>query len=117
MDGQTAAAGKETTAEDAGGAAASAPGTQVYYRDRSFFFPGPGPLLFLVPLFAFAMLFMGAARRGRHGRHRGWGSAYGPCGYGRGSWGPPPWKQGQDNPSEKSPDDIDDGPGEPIMQA
>lgn len=117
IDGQkTAAAGNETVPEGAEGAASAAPGTQVYYRDQSFFVPGPSPLLFLVPLFAFGLLFMRFAKHGRHGRRGGWGP-HGPCGPGRGPWGPPPWKQGEDSPGEKSPDDIDDGPGESVKYA
>ena len=114
IDGQqSAVVSGEAAPEGAEGTTTKAPGTQIYYRDQSFFVPGPSPLLFLGPLVAFGLLFM---RFAKHGRHRGWGP-HGPCGPGRGPWGPPPWKQGEDSPQEKSPDDIDDGPGESIKYA
>ena len=109
IDGQRAAVSSEAAPKGTEGAETAVPGgrsgTQVVYHENDFFFPAPSFLLFLVPLFAFSMLFMKSSRRHRYGRHSGWA---GPCG--RGPWGAPPWKQGTDSPQEKSPGDIDDGP-------
>ncbi len=103
IDGQQAAAG---------GAESAAPGTQIYYRGHDYFFPAPGLLLCLIPLFAIGFMMMAAGKH-RHGRHRGWT----PCGPGHGSWKHGPWEQWGDSPKEKSPDDIDDGPDETIRYA
>ncbi len=112
LDGQQAAvAGSETAAETTTVPPSSSTGTNIYYRDRDFFFPGSAALLCLVPLVAFSMLFMGMGKR-RHGRHGPWG----PCGP-RGPRKHGPWQQEADSPSEKSPDDIDDGPDETIYHA
>ena len=82
-------------------------GVNVYVRDHGFILPGSGFLLLcLVPWFAFGMMFMGAGRR-RHGR----GGPH-PCGHGHG-----PWDHEGRSSSEKSPDDIDDGPPEPAKYA
>lgn len=105
VDGQQVAAGKEGA--DAPAAPANLPGAQVYVRDHSFFFPGFGFLLLcLVPLFFLGFVFRGAGRR-RHGR--GMPYACGP--WQRGSWEP------QGGKTEKSPDDIDDGPSDPLKYA
>lgn len=103
VDGQQVAAGKEGI--DAPAAPANLPGAQVYVRDRSFFFPGFGFLLLcLVPLFFLGFVFRGAGRR-----HHGRGLHHHPCGaWGHGPWGPPA------GGTEKSPDDIDDGPSDPL---
>jgi hypothetical protein len=106
--------GRQSTAsgaEAADAANSTGPsGTNIYYRDHSLFFPGPALLLCLVPLFAFGLLAMKSGRRHRYGRSGAWG----PCGPAskhrkRGSW-----DRWDDNPNEKSPDDIDDGPDETI---
>jgi hypothetical protein len=106
VDGQRAAVGDSSAAE--AGKTAVPDGAQdvnVYYHNDGFSFPGFSFLLCLVPLFALGLMAMGAGRHRRHGR--GWS---GPCG------GYAPWKNGWDqegrSSSEKSPDDIDDGPPE-----
>ena len=124
IDGQqTAAASSEAApagAEETASAAPSQPpGTNVYYRGHGFFFPGSGLLFCLIPFFLMGLFFMAFGKRrwhgyhhhrGQRGHHRGgygpWG--HGPCGH-RKDW--------EDSPQEKSPDDIDDGPDEPIMRA
>lgn len=112
IDGQQAAvAGSETAAETTTGPPGSSAGTNIYYRDQGFFFPGSAALLCLVPLVAFSMLFMGMGKR-RHGRHGPWG----PCGP-RGPWKHGPSPQTAGSSPEKSPDDIDDGPDETIYHA
>jgi hypothetical protein len=112
IDGQqSVVTGDKAASESAEEAAGGPSGTQIYYRDQSFFFPAPGAMLFLVPLAAFAFLFM---RKGRRHHHRHWGGYHnggywgGPCGR-HGKW--------QDGPKEKSPDDIDDGSDETIRYA
>lgn len=114
IDGQQAAV---ASGEGAEGAAKTVPdsasGTNIYYRGHDFFFPAPALLLCLVPLFAIGFMMMASGKRGRHGRRGGWG----PCGPGRGPWGPGPRKQWEDSPSEKSPEDIDDGSDEAIKYA
>lgn len=125
IDGQRAAASSESAAEGAESAAKSVPdsvpGANVYYHGHSFFFPGFGLLFCLVPLLFFGLMFMGMGRRrwyrGNHYGHWGRGSwGYdGPCGPRR--WGSRSgWDEGV---KEKSPEDIDDGPGadEPIYRA
>jgi len=102
IDGQQAAASSVEGAEGAAKAVPdSASGTNIYYRGHDLFFPAPALLLCLVPLFAIGFMMMASGKRGRHGRRGGWG----PCGPGR-----RPWKQWEESSSEKSPDDIDDGP-------
>lgn len=118
MAGQQAAAsgGEAASAVGEGEAPAvprSYPGAKVYYRGHGFFFPGFGLLFCALPFFFLGFLFMAFGKRRRYGR--GW---HGPCGRGG-------WRQGagghdedwRDRPQEKSPDDIDDGPEEPIMRA
>ncbi len=124
IDGQQAAAvGSEAAAEGAEGASTAVPqqmpGTNVYYRGHGFFLPGFGLLFCLIPFFFIGLFFMVFGRGGRHGhgRHRG------PWGHHRGGYGP--WGQGpcgpkrswQEEPKEKSPDDIDDGADEAIRRA
>lgn len=123
MDGQqAAAASKEAAPESAEEAAPVAPGNypgaNVYYRGHGFFFPGFGLMFCLIPFFFFGLFFMAFGKRRWHGRHhhRGqWGHyrGHGPCG--RGPWADKGARQ--DSSQEKSPDDIDDGPDEPIMRA
>lgn len=103
IDGQqTAVAGGEDAAGTGKAAPSSASGTNIYYRDHSFFFPGPALLLCLVPLFAFGFMALKSGMR----HNAAWGSCgpgYGPRKHGR-------WGEWADGPKEKSPDDIDDGP-------
>jgi hypothetical protein len=119
FDGQQAAAkSSESAAEGSEGVttapSARRPGTNVYYRGHGLFLPSFGLMFCLVPLFFFGLFFafFGKRRWHGHGRHRGhWG--HGPC-------GPGPWRHrdgAEESTKEKSPDDIDDGPDEPIRQA
>ena len=117
---QAAASSAGTAAEEAGESTTavpngySYPGANVYWRGHGFFFPGFGLLFCLVPFFFLGLLFMGFGRRRWHGHHR----HRGPCGHG--SWKHGPRRHGEDwvdSSQEKSPDDIDDGPDEPIMRA
>mgnify|MGYP001818095503 CR=1 FL=1 len=115
---QAAASSKEGVAAGAAEAAPAAPdghqGTQVYYRGHSFFFPGFGLLFCLIPLFFLGLMFMGFGKRRwhKHG-YRGGPWRHGPCGP-----GPRRYEaERADSPKEKSPDDIDDGPDEPVMRA
>jgi hypothetical protein len=116
LDGQQSAVAAGESAEGAKTAVPNAApsGTNIYYRDHGFFFPGPPLLLCLVPLFAFGFMMLASGKR-RRGYRGGWGPGGpgGPCG----PWRHGPWGQWEDDPKEKSPDDIDDGPAEPAMQA
>ena len=113
VDGQQAAAGAEAgTAKTA--VPDGMPGANIYIRDHGFFFHSFGFLLLcLVPLFALGLLFLGGGRRRRHGR--GWSGH--PCGGGTAHWKQRSWGQQESSGTEKSPEDIDDGPPEPIKQA
>lgn len=119
LDGQQAAAGAEapkaaeSAAETGAPAAPAVPGTQVYVRDRGFFLPTFAFLLCLAPLFFIGLSFLGF---GRHGRRRQRGS-WGPCGPDKRAWKHGAWQSGDNSPQEKSPEDIDDGPRGPVMQA
>jgi hypothetical protein len=105
--GEAAAAGVE---EAAPAAPVSYPGTKVYYRGHGFFFPGFGLLFCALPFFFLGFLFMAFGKRRWYGHGR--------CGHG--GWQQGPGGRGEDwagKRQEKSPDDIDDGPEEPIMRA
>ena len=124
IDGrQAAAAGSEAAPKGAEAATAPVPnqipGANVYYRGHGFFFPAFGLFFCLVPFFLMGLFFMAIGKRRWHGGryHRGdWG-------YHKGGHGP--WRHGpcgprsdwEENPKEKSPDDIDDGSDEPIFRA
>ena len=120
---QAAAASNEASPEGAGGTITAAPNQpayeNVYSRGHGFFFPGFALFFCLIPIFLLGFfMIMGKRRWHGHRHHRGhWG-------HHRGGYGP--WGQGpcgrhgedwEDSPKEKSPDDIDDGPDEPIMRA
>ncbi len=120
IDGQQAAASSEGTADGSQSTPKAVPdgvpGAHVFYRGHGFFFPGFGLLFCLIPLFFFGLFFMGMGKRRRHKGHwsdKHWG--HGPC-------GPRGWdsrREREEAPKEKSPEDIDDGPGpdEPIYRA
>ena len=111
IDGQqTTVAGGEGAEGTTGAVPNNSSGTNIYYRDHSFFFPGPALLLCLVPLFAFGLMAMKSGMRYGHGRSGAWG----PCGSGFGSRKHGRWGEWEDGPKEKSPDDIDDGPNEAV---
>ena len=124
LDGQQVAAAQSAAdPETAAGAPVPVPnqrpGADIYFRGHGFYFPGFGLLFCLIPFFFMGLFFMvfGKRRWHRHHHHRG--------GWGHRRGGRPPWKGGPcgprrespDSPQEKSPDDIDDGPDEPIMRA
>lgn len=124
VDGQQAAVGSEESADGTQSAPKAVPdgvpGTHVFYRGHGFFFPGFGMFLCLIPLFLFGLFFSGMGKRRWHKGHRGhWNHKHG----GRGPCGPRGWHSGRERqeqePTEKSPEDIDDGPGpdEPIYRA
>jgi hypothetical protein len=120
---QAAADSGEAAPEGSEGAAPAAPdnypGANLYYRGHGFFFPGFGLLFCLVPFFLIGLFFMGFGKRRWHG-HRHHRGHWGRHSRGHGCWGPGSRDQGKDtadSSQEKSPDDLDDGPDEPIMHA
>jgi len=121
IDGQRTATTVESSqaSKAAPESVAEAPGALVYVRDHRFFLPPFAFLLCMIPLLFFGLSALGFGRHGRRYHHRG---MWGPCGSGRrawkhGTWQGKPWQEWDDEPHEKSPEDIDDGPYGPVMQA